>query len=126
MILEVILIFIMDGQCIHFAFKGACLSPILLWHSEGKGIGVFSTSYNNRLFWYLDYPGGIVCCEHIPHSRNSWICPTNWSKFFKWYKILDNNTLKMFSNCVVIASYIDNLRWIPTQTRHQFSRYNKL
>lgn len=29
-ILEVILIFIMDGQCIHFAFKGACLSPILL------------------------------------------------------------------------------------------------
>ena len=39
-ILEVILIFIMNGQCIHFAFKGACLSPILLGQlAKGRGLG---------------------------------------------------------------------------------------
>lgn len=38
------------------------LYTILLFMNTNIRFGALSTSHNNRLFWYLDYPGGIVCC----------------------------------------------------------------
>ena len=78
-----ILIFIMDGQCIHFVLKCVCLSRILLGHGIGKGIGVFSISFNNILFWYLGYPRGIVFCWHIFVEVQ-----TNLSKLLNRFKVL--------------------------------------